>query len=55
MEAERIAKENGCISGQAWVLSFQTLKFFQKLGYEVFGISEDYPEPTKECYFIKKY
>ncbi|MHA2069159.1 MAG: GNAT family N-acetyltransferase, partial [Candidatus Thorarchaeota archaeon] len=55
MEAERIAKENGCISGQAWVLSFQTPEFFQKLGYEVFGVSENYPEPTKELYLIKRY
>jgi len=30
-------------------------EFFQKLGYDVFGISEDYPEPTKEYYLIKKY
>jgi ribosomal protein S18 acetylase RimI-like enzyme len=55
MEAERIAKERGCISGQAWVLSFQNLTFFQELGYEIFGVSENYPEPTKEYYLIKRY
>ena len=55
IEAERKARKIGCISGQAWVLSFQTLVFFQKLGYEIFGVSENYPEPTKEYYLIKKY
>ncbi len=54
-EAERIAQENECIASQTWCLSFQAPEFFQKLGYEAFGISDGYPDPIKEYYFIKKF
>jgi len=55
MAAENIAKENGCIASQICCLSFQAPGFFQKLGYEAFGISDGYPDPIREFYFIKKY
>jgi ribosomal protein S18 acetylase RimI-like enzyme len=55
MEAERMAKENGCIACQTWCLSFQSPEFLQKLGYKVFGVSDGYPDPIKEYYFIKKF
>ena len=56
MKAEEIARENGCISGQTWVLSFQSPEFFQKLGYEAFGISDGwYPNGIKEYDFIKRF
>ena len=55
MEAERIAKERGCISGQACVLSFQALGFFKRLGYVVFGVSDGYPGSIKEYYHIKRF
>jgi ribosomal protein S18 acetylase RimI-like enzyme len=55
IEAERIAKENGCISGQTWVPSFQAHGFFRKHGYEVFGFSDGYPDDIEEYYFIKKF
>jgi ribosomal protein S18 acetylase RimI-like enzyme len=55
MVAERIAGKDGCISSLAMVYSFQAPEFFQKLGYEVFGVSDGYPKPIKEYYFIKKY
>ena len=56
MKAEEIARENGCISGQTWVLSFQSPEFFQKLGYEAFGISDGwYPNGIKEYEFIKRF
>jgi N-acetylglutamate synthase-like GNAT family acetyltransferase len=45
MAAERIAKENGCIAAQTYALSFQAPEFFQRVGFEVFGISNGYPEP----------
>lgn len=54
-EAERIAKENNCIASQTWCLSFQAPEFFTKLGYDVFGVSDGYPDPIQEYYFIKKY
>ena len=55
LAAEAIARENGCISGQASVLSFQAPGFFHKLGYETFGISDGYPDPIKEYFLIKKF
>lgn len=53
--AERIAIENGCISGQTWALSFQSPEFFQKHGYEIFGVSDGYPDSIKEYYLIKRF
>jgi ribosomal protein S18 acetylase RimI-like enzyme len=55
LDAERIAKEHGCIACQICSLSFQAPEFFQKLGYETFGIDDGYPDPIKEYYFIKKF
>jgi len=55
LEAERIAKENGCIACQICSLSFQSPEFFQKLGYETFGIDDGYPDPIEEHYFIKRF
>jgi len=51
--AEAIAMEHGCISGLINVLSFQSPEFFQKRGYEIFGVSDGYPDSIKE-YFLKK-
>ena len=54
-KAEEIAKEIGCISGQTWVLSFQAPRFFERLGYEIFGISDVFPKGITEHYFIKRF
>jgi len=53
--AERIAKKNHCISGLLNVLSFQCPDFFQKFGYEIFGISDGYPDSIRENFLIKKF
>lgn len=53
--AEGIARKEGCISSLAMVYSFQSPEFFKKLGYKIFGVSDGYPKPIKEYYFIKKY
>jgi GNAT superfamily N-acetyltransferase len=55
LAAERIGLERGCITAQTWSLSFQAPEFFQKLGYAVFGVSDGYPDPIKEHYFIKRF
>jgi ribosomal protein S18 acetylase RimI-like enzyme len=55
MEAERVAREAGCISGLASALSFQSPGFFQRLGYEVFGVSDGYPGEILEYHMIKRY
>jgi ribosomal protein S18 acetylase RimI-like enzyme len=52
-KAEHIAKERGCISAQTFSYSFQAPEFYQKLGYEIFGIIDDYPNGIKK-YFLKK-
>ncbi|MHA1542860.1 MAG: GNAT family N-acetyltransferase, partial [Candidatus Hodarchaeales archaeon] len=52
--AERIAVENSCISWQGNVLSFQSPEFFQKLGFEIFGVSDGYPDSIKEYFLIKR-
>jgi GNAT superfamily N-acetyltransferase len=54
-EAEKIAKERGAVSGLTWVLSFNSPEFFQKCGYEVFEVSDGYPDPIKEYYLKKKF
>ena len=53
--AEKIAVKNGCISVLAMVYSFQSLGFFQKHGYEVFGVSDGYPDAIKEFSLIKRF
>ncbi len=53
--AERIAQENGCISGLVNVLSFQSPEFFQKYGYKIFGVSNGYPNSIKEYFLIKRF
>jgi ribosomal protein S18 acetylase RimI-like enzyme len=56
LNAEDIAKQYGCISGQIWILSFQNPSFFWKMGYEAFGISEGYyPNGIKEYDCIKRF
>ncbi|MHA1945517.1 MAG: GNAT family N-acetyltransferase [Candidatus Hodarchaeales archaeon] len=52
--AERMAVENSCISWQGNVLSFQSPEFFQKLGFEIFGVSDGYPDSIKEYFLIKR-
>jgi len=54
-EMEKIARENACLASQAYCFSFQTLGFFQKIGYQVLGVSDGYPPPVREYYLIKKY
>lgn len=55
LEAERIAKQNGCISAQTTSYSFQALDFYQKLGYEVFGVFDIYPNGIKKYFLMKRF
>jgi len=54
-EMEQIAKEKGCIASQAYSFSFQAPAFFEKMGYQILGVSEGFPPPARQYYFIKKY
>jgi GNAT superfamily N-acetyltransferase len=55
MTVESIAIDNGCISGLVNALSFESPDFFQKQGYEIFGTSDAYDDPTLEYFLIKRF
>lgn len=54
-EAESIAIEDECTACQTMSLSFQAPDFFLRHGYETFAVSEGYPDPFREFYFIKQF
>jgi GNAT superfamily N-acetyltransferase len=54
-EAERVARTAGCIACQTHSFSFEAPRFFQKLGYEAYGVSDGYPRPVTESYFVKRF
>ena len=51
--AEREAQRRGCHSAYLYTYSFQQPGFYEKLGYEVFGQLEDFPEGQVK-YFMQK-
>jgi ribosomal protein S18 acetylase RimI-like enzyme len=53
-EAERAAREHGCISVQTAAFDFQSPGFFWRNGYEDYGRSSAYPAPFREHYLIKR-
>jgi ribosomal protein S18 acetylase RimI-like enzyme len=52
-EAERIAQERGCIGAQLDTMSWQALTFYERHGYSVFGVLDNFP-PGHRKYFLKK-
>jgi ribosomal protein S18 acetylase RimI-like enzyme len=53
LKAEQEAKKRHC--DRAWVdtFGFQALDFYERLGYQIFGLLEDYPQEDKR-YFLQK-
>jgi GNAT superfamily N-acetyltransferase len=51
--AERYAIERGCQGAFLGSFSFQAPAFYQKQGYEVFGVLEDHP-PGHRMFLLKK-
>ena len=51
--AEDYAIRRGCFAATLETHSFEALGFYQKRGYEVFGVLEDYP-PGHTKYFLRK-
>ncbi|WP_145206836.1 GNAT family N-acetyltransferase [Sphingobium sp. B2] len=51
--AEDIAKERGCVGAWLDTFSFQAPGFYERHGYESFGVIEDYP-PGSRRYFLQK-
>ena len=54
-KGEKIARLYGCVASQAYAFSFQAPGFLKKMGYQILGVSEGFPPPFKQFYFIKKY
>lgn len=52
-EVERAAKEQGCYLAHVDTFDFQGKGFYEKHGYEVFGVLEDCPIGHKK-YYLKK-
>ncbi|HUL06906.1 MAG TPA: GNAT family N-acetyltransferase [Candidatus Acidoferrum sp.] len=51
--AERYALERGCHGAFLGSFSFQAPAFYQKQGYQVFGVLDDHP-PGHKLFFLKK-
>jgi len=52
-QAELEALHRGCRRAYLDTYDFQALRFYQKMGYEVFGFLEDFPE-SHTRYFLQK-
>jgi len=52
-QAEKIAKESGCILAHTCTFSYQSPDFYKACGYEVFAELRDYPDGIVQ-YFLKK-
>jgi GNAT superfamily N-acetyltransferase len=50
--AEGHAIARGCHS--AWLNTFQARGFYEALGYELFGMLDDYPAGQKRCFLRKR-
>lgn len=53
LKAEAEAKKRGCDNSYLDTFSFQALGFYQKLGYQIFGVLQDFP-PGHQRYFLQK-
>jgi ribosomal protein S18 acetylase RimI-like enzyme len=54
LAAERVGFDKGCITSHTWSLSFQAPGFYQKIGYEVLGIYDGYPDGITESVLGKR-
>ncbi len=52
-EAERIAQERGCMAAQLDTMSWQAVGFYERHGYSVFGVLDNFP-PGHRKYFLHK-
>jgi GNAT superfamily N-acetyltransferase len=52
-EAERMALERGCIGAHLDTMSFQALGFYERHGYRVYGVLDNFP-PGHCKYLLQK-
>ena len=53
-EVEKTAKDKGCYLIHLDTFDFQAKEFYEKQGYELFGVLEDCPKGHCRYYFTKK-
>ncbi|MFW9793591.1 MAG: GNAT family N-acetyltransferase [Candidatus Thorarchaeota archaeon] len=54
LEAERIARENGCVSSHTYTFKWQGPEFYKAVGYKEVAVFEGYHEGLTEHIFMKK-
>ncbi len=54
-QAEAEAREVGCTRAVLDTFEFQALPFYQRNGYSVFGVQEDYPPGSRRYYLQKNF
>jgi GNAT superfamily N-acetyltransferase len=52
-EAEAAAAKRGCVGVRLDTFGFQARGFYEKLGYEVFGVLDDHPRGSQR-FFLRK-
>jgi GNAT superfamily N-acetyltransferase len=52
-KAGAAAKQRGCSYAYLDTFSFQSLGFYERLGYQIFGVLENFP-PGHQRYFLQK-
>ena len=53
-QAEDVARKRGCIGVWLHTGTFQAPGFYEKLGYEKFGVIADYPRGHDTIYYLKR-
>jgi GNAT superfamily N-acetyltransferase len=53
-EAERRARERGCLGARLETWEFQARPFYERHGYTVYGVLEDYPPGATEYHLAKR-
>jgi GNAT superfamily N-acetyltransferase len=54
-EAERVARDRGCVGVWLDTYDFQARGFYEKLGYSVFGAIEDHPVGGARWFLHKRF
>ena len=52
-QAEEVARAAGCVGAKLDTYEFQARPFYERLGYEVYGVLDGYPADTR-TYLMKK-
>ncbi len=53
--AEAEAQGRGCLGVHVDALSFQAAPFYEKIGYTVFGVLDDFPPGHRRLFFRKRF